>query len=162
TRVRPQNVPNSRSDLGRERLIDPQHAIVDETSHLSCRKRHESKMGDPARSSKVALASPKSGVNWFHHRLRAEHLLMKEDHREKAAMALARFRKEVREAGFSEDELGDILGHISALEQEVKAPKPDTAIMKSSTEALDEVTHSPDVTDAIARVVRFFNSIGIQ
>jgi len=30
---------------------------------------------------------------------------MKDDHREKAAMALARFRKEVREAGFSEDEL---------------------------------------------------------
>ena len=87
---------------------------------------------------------------------------MKEDHREKAAMALARFRKEVREAGFSEDELSDILGHISALEQEVKAPKPDQAVMKSSTEALDEVSHSPDVTDAIARVVRFFNSIGIQ
>ena len=34
--------------------------------------------------------------------------------------------------------------------------------MKSSTDALDEVTHSPDVTNAIARVVRFFNSIGIQ
>jgi len=44
----------------------------------------------------------------------------------------------------------------------VKAPKPDKAAMKSSTEALDEVTHSPEVTDAIARVVRFFNSIGIQ
>lgn len=87
---------------------------------------------------------------------------MKDDHREKAIMALERFRKEVREAGFSEDELGDILGHISALEQEVKAAKPDQAVMKSSTEALDEVTHSPDVTDAIARVVRFFNSIGIQ
>jgi hypothetical protein len=87
---------------------------------------------------------------------------MKDDNREKAAMALARFRKEVREAGFSEGELSDILGHISALEQEVKAPKPDKAAMKSSTEALDDVSHSPEVTDAIARVVRFFNSIGIQ
>ena len=47
-------------------------------------------------------------------------------------------------------------------EQEVQAPKPDTAVMKSSTQALDDVTHSPDVTNAIARVVRFFNSIGIQ
>ena len=87
---------------------------------------------------------------------------MKDDHREKAIVALARFRKEVREAGFSEDELSDILGHISALEQEVQAPKPDKAVMKSSTDALDEVTHSPDVTNAIARVVRFFNSIGIS
>jgi len=87
---------------------------------------------------------------------------MKDDHREKAVAALARFRKEVRDAGFSEGELSDILGHISALEQEVQAPKPDKAVMKSSTDALDEATHSPDVTDAIARVVRFFNSIGIQ
>ena len=44
----------------------------------------------------------------------------------------------------------------------MKAPTPDKAAMKSSTDALDEVTHSPDVTNAIARVVRFFNSIGIQ
>ena len=66
---------------------------------------------------------------------------MKEDHREKAIVALSRFRKEVREAGFSEDELGDILGHVSALE---------------------DITHSPEVTNAVARVVRFFNSIGIQ
>jgi hypothetical protein len=87
---------------------------------------------------------------------------MKEDHREKAIMALTRFRKEVREAGFSEDELSDILGHISALEQEVKAPKPDPAVMQSSTQALDDITHSPEVTNALARVVRFFNSIGIQ
>ncbi len=87
---------------------------------------------------------------------------MKEDHREKAIMALERFRKEVREAGFSEDELSDIMDHISALEQEVQAPKPDTAAMKSSTAALDDITHSPEVTDALARVVRFFNSIGIQ
>src|SRR5262245_54636351 len=109
-----------------------------------------------------ALASPKSGVNCCHHRPCAEQMHMKEDHREKAIVALSRFRKEVREAGFSEDELSDILGHISALEQEVQAPKPDTAVMKSSTDALDDVSHSPDVTDAIARVVRFFNSIGIQ
>lgn len=87
---------------------------------------------------------------------------MKEDHREKAIMALERFRKEVREAGFAEDELSDIMGHIAALEQEVKAPKPDQAVMRSSTQALDDITHSPDVTDAVARVVRFFNSIGIQ
>jgi hypothetical protein len=87
---------------------------------------------------------------------------MKEDHRDKAIMALNRFRKEVREAGFSEDELSDILGHISALEQEVQAPKPDPAVMQSSTQALDDITHSPEVTDALARVVRFFNSIGIQ
>ena len=87
---------------------------------------------------------------------------MNEDHREKAVMALNRFRKEVREAGFSEEELSDILGHISALEQEVQAPKPDTAIMQSSTQALDDITHSPEVTNALARVVRFFNSIGIQ
>ncbi len=87
---------------------------------------------------------------------------MKEDHREKAIMALSRFRKEVREAGFSEDELSDILGHISALEQEVQAPKPDKAAMQSSTQALDDITHSPEVTNALARVVRFFNSIGIQ
>jgi len=87
---------------------------------------------------------------------------MKEDHREKAVMALNRFRKEVREAGFSEEELSDILGHISALEQEVQAPKPDPAVMQSSTQALDDITHSPEVTDALARVVRFFNSIGIQ
>jgi hypothetical protein len=87
---------------------------------------------------------------------------MKDDHREKAIMALSRFRREVREAGFSEDELSDILGHISALEQEVQAPKPDTAAIKSSTKALDDITHSPEVTNALARVVRFFNSIGIQ
>lgn len=87
---------------------------------------------------------------------------MKDDHREKAIMALERFRKEVREAGFSEDELTDIMGHISALEQEVKAPTPDMDAMKSSTKALDDITHSPDVTNAVARVVRFFNSIGIQ
>jgi len=87
---------------------------------------------------------------------------MKDDHREKAIMALSRFRKEVREAGFSEDELSDILGHVSALEEEVKAPTPDKAAIKSSTDALEEVTHSPEVTDAVARVVRFFNSIGIQ
>jgi len=31
----------------------------------------------------------------------------------------------------------------------------------SATEALDDITHSPEVTDAVARVVRFFNSIGI-
>ena len=87
---------------------------------------------------------------------------MKDDHREKAVLALSRFRKEVREAGFSEDELSDIMGHISALEVEVKASAPDKAAIKTSTDALDEVTHSPEVTDAIARVVRFFNSIGIQ
>jgi hypothetical protein len=87
---------------------------------------------------------------------------MKDDHREKAIMALSRFRKEVREAGFSEDELADILGHISALEQEVQAPQPDKAAIKSSTDALDDITHSPEVTNALARVVRFFNSIGIQ
>jgi len=87
---------------------------------------------------------------------------MKDDHREKAIAALTRFRKEVREAGFSEGELTDILGHISALEQEVHAPKPDTAAIKSSTDALDDITHSPEVTNALARVVRFFNSIGIQ
>jgi hypothetical protein len=87
---------------------------------------------------------------------------MKDDHREKAILALSRFRKEVREAGFSEDELSDILGHVSALEEEVKAPKPDKAAIKSSTDALEDITHSPEVTDAVARVVRFFNSIGIQ
>jgi hypothetical protein len=87
---------------------------------------------------------------------------MKDDHREKAIMALSRFRKEVREAGFSEDELGDILGHVSALEEEVKAPTPDRAAIKSSTDALEDITHSPEVTNAVARVVRFFNSIGIQ
>jgi hypothetical protein len=91
-----------------------------------------------------------------------EHVLMKEDHREKAILALQRFRKEVREAGFSEDELSDIMSHISALEQEVQAPKPDVAAMTSSTQALDDITHSPEVTNAVARVVRFFNSIGIQ
>ncbi len=34
--------------------------------------------------------------------------------------------------------------------------------MGSSTQALDDITHSPEVTNALARVVRFFNSIGIQ
>jgi hypothetical protein len=87
---------------------------------------------------------------------------MKDDHREKAILALSRFRKEVRDAGFSEDELSDILGHVSALEEEVKAPTPDKTAIKSSTDALEEVTHSPEVTDAVARVIRFFNSIGIQ
>jgi hypothetical protein len=87
---------------------------------------------------------------------------MKDDHREKAIMALARFRKEVREAGFAEDELSDIMDHVAALEQEVKAPTPDTAAIKSSTDALEDITHSPEVTNAVARVVRFFNSIGIQ
>jgi hypothetical protein len=87
---------------------------------------------------------------------------MKDDHRAKAIMALSRFRKEVREAGFTEGELSDILGHISALEQEVQSRKPDKAAMQSSTQALDDITHSPEVTDALARVVRFFNSIGIQ
>jgi hypothetical protein len=48
------------------------------------------------------------------------------------------------------------------LEQEVKAPTPDKAAIKSSTDALEEVTHSPEVTNAVARVIRFFNSIGIQ
>ena len=86
---------------------------------------------------------------------------MKDDHREKAIVALARFRKEVREAGFSDDELGDILGHVSALEDEVKNPAPDKTAIKSSTDALEDITHSPEVTDAVARVVRFFNSIGI-
>ncbi len=87
---------------------------------------------------------------------------MKDDHREKAIMALARFRKEVREAGFDEDELSDIMGHVAALEEEVKAPTPDAAAIKSSTDALEDITHSPEVTNAVARVVRFFNSIGIQ
>jgi hypothetical protein len=87
---------------------------------------------------------------------------MKDDHREKAIMALARFRKEVREAGFAEEELSDIMGHVSALEEEVKAPRPDKAAIKSSTDALEDITHSPEVTNAVARVVRFFNSIGIQ
>lgn len=87
---------------------------------------------------------------------------MKDDHREKAITALARFRKEVREAGFAEEELSDIMGHVSALEEEVKAPRPDKAAIKSSTDALEDITHSPEVTNAVARVVRFFNSIGIQ
>ncbi len=86
---------------------------------------------------------------------------MKPDHREKALMALERFRKEVREAGFSEGDLGDIMGHVAALEDEVKNPTPDKAAIQSATDALDEITHSPEVTDAVARVVRFFNSIGI-
>jgi hypothetical protein len=87
---------------------------------------------------------------------------MKDDHREKALMALSRFRKEVKEAGFSEDDLSDIMGHVSALEDEVKNPAPDKTAIKSSTDALEDITHSPDVTDAVARVVRFFNSIGIS
>ena len=87
---------------------------------------------------------------------------MKDDHREKALMALSRFRKEVKEAGFSEDDLSDIMGHVSALEDEVKNPAPDNTAIKSSTDALEDITHSPDVTDAVARVVRFFNSIGIS
>jgi len=87
---------------------------------------------------------------------------MKDDHRKKALEALSRFRQEVREAGFSENELSDIIGHVSALEDEVKSPQPDKAAMKESTQALDDITHSPEVTDALARVVRFFNSIGIQ
>ena len=86
---------------------------------------------------------------------------MQEDHREKALSALARFRKEVKEAGFSEDELSEIIGHVSALEEEVKNPAPDKSTIKSSTDALGDITHSPEVTDAVARVVRFFNSIGI-
>lgn len=86
---------------------------------------------------------------------------MKPDHREKALMALSRFRKEVREAGFSDDDLTDIMGHVAALEDEVKNPAPDQAAIKSATDALDDITHSPEVTDAVARVVRFFNSIGI-
>jgi hypothetical protein len=86
---------------------------------------------------------------------------MKEDHREKALMALSRFRKEVKEAGFSEDDLSDIMGHVSALEDEVKNPAPDRSAIKSSTDALGDITHSPEVTNAVARVVRFFNSIGI-
>jgi hypothetical protein len=86
---------------------------------------------------------------------------MKPDHREKALMALQRFRKEVREAGFSEGDLSDIMGHVAALEEEVKNPAPDRAAMKDATDALDDITHSPEVTDAVARVVRFFNSIGI-
>src|SRR6185436_6614445 len=87
---------------------------------------------------------------------------MKDDHREKALMALSRLRKEVKEAGFSEDDLSDIMGHVSALEDEVKNPAPDKTAIKSSTDALEDITHSPDVTDAVARVVRFFNSIGIS
>jgi hypothetical protein len=86
---------------------------------------------------------------------------MKPDHREKALIALERFRKEVGEAGFSEGDLADIMGHVAALEDEVKNPTPNREAMKSATDALDEITHSPDVTDAVARVVRFFNSIGI-
>ena len=86
---------------------------------------------------------------------------MKDDHREKALMALSRFRKEVKEAGFSEGDLDDIMGHVAALEDEVKNPSPDQSAIKSSTDALEDITHSPEVTDAVARVVRFFNSIGI-
>lgn len=86
---------------------------------------------------------------------------MKPDHREKALMALNRFRKEVKEAGFTEDDLSEIMGHVSALEDEVKNPTPDQAAIKVATDALDDITHSPEVTDAVARVVRFFNSIGI-
>ncbi len=87
---------------------------------------------------------------------------MKDDHREKALMALSRFRKEVQEAGFSEGDLADIMSHVSALEGEVKNPTPDQSAIKSSTDALEDITHSPEVTDAVARVVRFFNSIGIS
>jgi hypothetical protein len=86
---------------------------------------------------------------------------MQEDHREKALTALSRFRKEVKEAGFSEDDLSEIMGHVAALEDEVRNPAPDNAAIKSSTDALGDLTHSPEVTDAVARVVRFFNSIGI-
>lgn len=86
---------------------------------------------------------------------------MKPDHRERALIALERFRKEVREAGFTEGDLSDIMGHVAALEDEVKNPTPDKAAIKSATDALDDITHSPEVTDAVARVVRFFNSIGI-
>ena len=87
---------------------------------------------------------------------------MKDDHREKALAALSRFRKEVKDAGFSEDDLSDIMGHVVALEDEVKTPSPDKTAIKSSTDALEDITHSPEVTDAVARVVRFFNSIGIS
>lgn len=86
---------------------------------------------------------------------------MKDDHREKALMALTRFRKEVKEAGFSEDDLSEIMDHVAALEGEVKNPAPDQLVIKSSTDALGDITHSPEVTNAVARVVRFFNSIGI-
>lgn len=87
---------------------------------------------------------------------------MKDDHREKAIVALTRFRKEVREAGFSENELSDIMGHVIALEDEVKNPQPDKAVIKESTEALENITHQPEVVDAITKVVQFFNSIGIR
>ena len=87
---------------------------------------------------------------------------MKEDHRQKALEALARFRHEIREAGFSEDELSDIIGHVVSLEDEVKNPQPDKAAIKESTEALENITHQPEVVDAITKVVNFFNSIGIR
>jgi hypothetical protein len=87
---------------------------------------------------------------------------MKDDHRRKALEALTRFRREVREAGFSEDELSDIIGHVAALEDEVNSPQPDQAAMKESTEALDNITHQPEVVDAVTKVVNFFNSIGIR
>jgi hypothetical protein len=87
---------------------------------------------------------------------------MKDDHRQKALEALSRFRQEVREAGFSEDELSDIIGHVTALEDEVQNPQPDKAAMKESTEALENITHQPEVVDAVTKVVNFFNSIGIR
>jgi membrane-bound lytic murein transglycosylase B len=86
---------------------------------------------------------------------------MTKDHRQEALEALSHFREEVRAAGFPKHELEEILGHVEALEIEVASPAPSPEKVTPAREFLEDVTHTPAMTNAIAKVVQFFNSIGL-
>jgi len=86
---------------------------------------------------------------------------MTNDHRREALEALQHFRQEVKAANFPESELEEILAHVRALEEEVHSTEPDPERIHPSREFLEDLTHTPAMTNAIAKVVQFFNSIGI-
>jgi hypothetical protein len=86
---------------------------------------------------------------------------MTNKHRREALEALAHFRKEVAAADFPRTELEEILGHVQALEAEVSHPEPSAERIQPAREYLEDLTDTPALTNAIAKVVQFFNSIGI-
>ncbi len=86
---------------------------------------------------------------------------MTNEHRREALEALEHFRKEVEAADFPGGELAEILGHVAALEEEVRKPEPSAEAVAPAREFLEDLTHTPAMTNAIAKVVQFFNSIGI-
>ena len=86
---------------------------------------------------------------------------MTNEHRREALEALAHFRKEIEAADFPRGELDEILGHVRALEAEVSHPEPSIERIQPARESLEELTKTPAMTNAIAKVVQFFNSIGL-